>query len=44
MGKPVISDDGRFEQNEKKDEINEKKHGFKFEEITDVFDESYFFV
>lgn len=27
MGKTVISDDGRFEWDEEKNEINRKKHG-----------------
>ena len=36
MGKTVISDDGRFEWDEEKNEINRKKHGFGFEAITDV--------
>ena len=35
MGKTVISNDGRFEWDEEKNEINRKKHGFGFEEITD---------
>ena len=44
MGKTVISDDGRFEWDEEKNEINRKKHGFGFEEITDVFADPYFLV
>ena len=44
MGKTVISDDGRFEWDEARNEINRKKHGFGFEEITDVFDDPYFLV
>ena len=44
MGKTVISDDGRFEWDEEKNEINRKKHGFGFEEIADVFDDPYFLV
>ncbi|MDY4526088.1 MAG: BrnT family toxin [Treponema sp.] len=44
MGKTVISDDGRFEWDEAKNENNRKKHGFGFEEITDVFDDPYFLV
>lgn len=44
MGKTVISDDGRFEWDEEKNEINWKKHGFGFEEIADVFDDPYFLV
>ena len=42
MGKTVISDDGRFEWDEARNEINRKKHRFGFEEITDVFDDPYF--
>ncbi len=30
MGNTVISDDGRFEWDEEKNEINRKKHGFGF--------------
>ena len=44
MGETVTSDDGRFEWDEAKNEINRKKHGFGFEEITDVFDDPYFLV
>ncbi len=44
MGKTIISEDGRFEWDEEKDSINRKKHGFGFEEITDVFDDPYFLV
>ena len=44
MGKTVISDDGRFEWDEARNEINRKKHRFGFEEITDVFDDPYFLV
>ena len=44
MGKTVISDDGRFEWDEAKNENNRKKHWFGFEEITDVFDDPYFLV
>ena len=44
MGKTVISNDGRFEWDEEKNENNHKKHGFGFEEITDVFDDPYFLV
>lgn len=44
MGKTIVSDDGRFEWDEEKNEINHKKHGLRFEEITDVFDDPYFLV
>ena len=44
MGKTVISEDGRFEWDEEKNEINRIKHGVGFEEITDVFDDPYFLV
>ena len=44
MGKTIVSDDGRFEWDEEKNEINKKKHGIGFEEITDVFDDPYFLV
>ena len=44
MSKTIVSDDGRFEWDEKKNEINRKKHGLGFEEIIDVFDDPFFLV
>ena len=41
MGKTVISDDDRFEWDEKKDRINEAKHGFSFVEALRLFDDPY---
>ncbi len=40
----TISEDGRFEWDENKNQLNKKKHGIGFEEITDVFDDPYFLV
>ncbi|MDR2144129.1 MAG: BrnT family toxin [Treponema sp.] len=43
MGKTTVSDDGRFEWDEDKDRLNVMKHGFSFNEITEVFDDPAFF-
>lgn len=40
----TISEDGRFEWDENKNQLNKKKHRIGFEEITDVFDDPYFLV
>lgn len=40
----VISDDGKFEWDSEKDEANFKKHGIRFAEILEVFDDPYFLV
>ena len=37
MGRTIISEDGRFEWDEKKDLLNKKDHGFSFEEYNDYF-------
>jgi len=42
MGKTIISEDGCFEWNEDKDRLNQKKHGFSFSEILEVFDDPAF--
>ncbi|GHU01008.1 hypothetical protein FACS1894147_00040 [Spirochaetia bacterium] len=42
MGKTIISDDGRFEWDAKKDRQNIKNHGFSFCEILEVFDDPAF--
>ncbi len=34
---------GRFEWDSEKDELNIKRHGFSFSEILDVFDDPYFY-
>ena len=39
----VISDDGKYEWDSEKDEANFKKHGIRFAEILEVFDDPYFF-
>jgi uncharacterized DUF497 family protein len=41
MGRIIISEDGRFEWDEKKNIINKEKHGFEFTEILPVFDDPY---
>jgi uncharacterized DUF497 family protein len=41
LTKTIISEDGRFEWDEEKDEINKDKHGFYFSEILSVFDDPY---
>ena len=38
----VISDDGRFEWDSGKNELNKKKHLLVFEEILEVFDDPAF--
>jgi len=38
----VISPDGRFEWDEKKNNLNKEDHGFSFEEIITVFDDPFF--
>lgn len=40
----VISDDGKYEWDSEKDEANFKKHGIRFAEILEVFDDPYFLV
>ncbi|MCH5283113.1 MAG: BrnT family toxin [Treponema sp.] len=40
----IISDDGKFEWDSEKDEANFKKHGIRFAEILEVFDDPYFLV
>ena len=42
MGKTVISEDGRFEWDKTKDNLNRKEHGFSFSEILEVFDDPAF--
>jgi uncharacterized DUF497 family protein len=42
MGKTIVSDDGRFEWDEEKDDLNIKAHGMHFAEITSVFDDPLF--
>lgn len=37
------SDDGRFEWDTEKNEINRQKHGFGFEEILEIFDDPFFY-
>jgi uncharacterized DUF497 family protein len=43
MGKTIISKDGRFKWDEKKDKRNKDLHGFGFAEILKVFDDPFFF-
>ena len=43
MDKTIISEDERFEWDEEKDKLNQKKHGFRFAEILPVFDDPFFF-
>ena len=38
----IISPDGRFEWDEKKNKLNKEDHGFFFEEILTVFDDPFF--
>ena len=38
----VISDDGRFEWDLEKNELNKKKHLLSFEDILEVFDDPAF--
>ena len=42
MAKTVISEDGRFEWDERKNLLNKKNHGFTFDEILEVFDDPDF--
>ena len=42
MGRTIISEDGRFEWDENKDRLNQKKHGFSFNEILEIFDDPSF--
>ena len=42
MGRTIISEDGRFEWDEKKDRLNKKNHGFSFAEILEIFDDPAF--
>jgi len=42
MGKTIISEDGRFEWDEDKDRLNQKNHGFSFNEILEIFDDPAF--
>ena len=37
----ITSQDGRFEWDSAKDELNIKNHGFSFSEILEVFDDPY---
>ena len=41
MGETIISDDNLFEWDSQKNSDNIKKHGFGFDEITDVFLDPY---
>lgn len=38
----VFSADNRFEWDSEKNDINKSKHGLSFDEILDVFDDSFF--
>lgn len=38
----IVSDDGRFEWDSKKNDLNKKKHLLSFEEILEVFDDPAF--
>jgi len=38
----IISPDGRFEWDDRKNILNKKDHGFYFEEILEVFDDPFF--
>ena len=42
MSRTIVSEDGRFEWDEKKDRLNTKDHGFSFNEILEVFDDPAF--
>jgi uncharacterized DUF497 family protein len=42
VGRTIISDDGRYEWDEDKDRLNVANHGFRFAEITDVFNDPLF--
>jgi uncharacterized DUF497 family protein len=42
MGRTIISKDGFFEWDEDKDRQNQKKHGFSFNEILEIFDDPAF--
>ena len=42
MKRTIISEDGRFEWDEKKDLLNKKNHGFSFSEILEIFDDPAF--
>ena len=42
MGRTIVSEDCRFEWDEKKDNLNRKNHGFSFDEILEIFDDSAF--
>ena len=42
MGKTIISNDNRFEQDEDKNRANIEKYGIAFEEILEVFDDPAF--
>ena len=37
----VISEDGKFEWDSEKDNLNIKKHGFSFSEILEVYNDPY---
>jgi uncharacterized DUF497 family protein len=42
MKKTIISDDDKYEWDDKKNTLNMKNHGFAFSEITDIFDDPFF--
>jgi uncharacterized DUF497 family protein len=42
MGKTIVSENGGFEWDEDKDRLNQKKHGFSFNEIPEIFDDPAF--
>lgn len=42
MGRTIISDDGRFEWDEDKNQINIEKHGFPFSKVLKAFDDPFF--
>jgi uncharacterized DUF497 family protein len=41
MGKTVVSEDGCFEWDEEKSQLNKELHGLYFDEILPVFDDPY---
>lgn len=41
MGTTIISEDTLFEWDKEKNESNIKKHGFGFDEITEIFNDPY---
>ena len=42
MNRTIISEDGRFEWDEDKDNLNKRNHGFSFTEILEIFDDPAF--